>query len=250
MARLGEMRLILASGSPRRRELLAQAGYVFAVQPADVDESVRAGEAAGDYVRRLAEEKAKAVYQKFANPTLIDKTHKHGALGLLTAPQERSEAQPVFARLVAQESSSGAPSLPASSARVGYTNAPLMVLGADTTVVCDGKIVAKPADAEDAKRMLRKLSGQTHEVLTGIALVTQAEVVSEVETTSVTFISIPEDELDFYCSTAEPMDKAGAYGIQGYAARWIPRIDGCYFNVMGLPIARVVRMIEAAAGFN
>lgn len=125
-----------------------------------------------------------------------------------------------------------------------------MVLGADTTVVCDGKIVAKPADAEDAKRMLRKLSGQTHEVLTGIALVTQAEVVSEVETTSVTFISIPEDELDFYCSTAEPMDKAGAYGIQGYAARWIPRIDGCYFNVMGLPIARVVRMIEAAAGFN
>jgi len=249
MARLGEMRLILASGSPRRRELLAQAGYVFAVQPADVDESVRAGEAAGDYVRRLAEEKAKAVYQRFANPTLIDKTDQHGAPGLLMAPQERSDAQPVFARLVAQESS-GAPSSPASSARVGYTNAPLMVMGADTTVVCDGKIVAKPADAEDAKRMLRKLSGQTHEVLTGIALVTRAEVVSEVETTSVTFISIPEDELDFYCSTAEPMDKAGAYGIQGYAARWIPRIDGCYFNVMGLPIARVVRMIEAAAGFN
>ena len=122
-------------------------------------------------------------------------------------------------------------------------------MGADTTVVCDGEILAKPADAEDAKRMLRRLSGREHEVLTGVAVATGfgIGVVSGVETTSVTFSEIPEAELVFYCATTEPMDKAGAYGIQGYAARWIPRIDGDYFNVMGLPIARVVRMIEAAA---
>jgi septum formation protein len=202
-------RLILASASPRRRELLAQAGYAFSVEAADVDESLLPGEEAGAYVRRLAEEKAQAVFARHKTP--------------------------------------GAPSLPASSARVGSTNSPLIVLGADTTVVCDGEILAKPEDADDAKRMLRRLSGRTHEVLTGVAVVTRAGVVSDVEATLVTFVSIAEDELDFYCATAEPMDKAGAYGIQGYAARWIPRIDGDYFNVMGLPIARVVRMIEAAA---
>jgi septum formation protein len=185
-------RLILASTSPRRRELLAQAGYVFAVEAADVDESVRVGEAPGDYVQRLAEEKARAVFVKHADQEVI-------------------------------------------------------VLGADTTVVCDGEILAKPADAEDAKRMLRRLSGRVHEVLTGVAVATVAGVASGIETTSVTFLEIPEAELDLYCATAEPLDKAGAYGIQGYAARWIPRIDGDYFNVMGLPIARVVRMIEEAA---
>jgi len=110
----------------------------------------------------------------------------------------------------------------------------LVVLGADTTVVCDGEILAKPENTDDAKRMLRRLSGRVHEVLTGVAVATRAGVVSGVETTEVTFSEIPEAELDLYCATAEPMDKAGAYGIQGYAARWIPRIDGDYFNVMGL----------------
>jgi len=95
-------------------------------------------------------------------------------------------------------------------------------------------------------RMLRRLSGRTHEVLTGIAVATRGGVTSAVETTSVTFSEIPEAELALYCATSEPMDKAGAYGIQGYAARWVPRIDGCYFNVMGLPIARVVGLIDAA----
>jgi septum formation protein len=197
--------LILASASPRRRELLAQAGYTFSVEAADVDEAPREGEAAGDYVQRLAEEKAQAVFARYADPTLIDEADKDGAHGLL------------------------------------------LVLGADTTVVCDGEILAKPEDAEDAKRMLRRLSGRIHEVLTGVAVVTAKEVVSGVETTSVTFAAIPDAELDAYCATAEPLDKAGAYGIQGYAARWIPRIDGDYFNVMGLPIARVVQMIEAVA---
>jgi septum formation protein len=165
---------------------------VFAVEAADVDESVREGESPAGYVLRLAEEKAQAVFAGHATAT-----------------------------------------------------EPLVVLGADTTVVCDGEILAKPEDGADAKRMLRRLSGRMHEVLTGVAVASRAGVVSGVETTSVTFSEIPEYELDLYCATSEPMDKAGAYGIQGYAARWIPRIDGDYFNVMGLPIARVVRMIEA-----
>jgi septum formation protein len=200
-------RLTLASASPRRRELLAQAGYAFRVEAADVDERVRAGEAPAAYVRRLAEEKAQAVFARY-------------------------------------EPTPAAPSQTASSSEVGTANPPLLVLGADTTVVCDGEILAKPADALDAKRMLRQLSGRTHLVMTGVAAAAASGVVSGVETTEVTFSQIPESELDLYCATEEPLDKAGAYGIQGYAARWIPRIDGDYFNVMGLPIARVVRMIE------
>jgi septum formation protein len=196
-------RLVLASGSPRRRDLLMQAGYVFEVAAADVDESVLAGEGADEYVKRLAEEKARVVLRCYLDPT------HDGATVMNGAPR-------------------------------------LVVLGADTTVVCDGAILGKPENAEDAKRMLRMLSGRVHEVLTGVAVATTAGVVSGVETTLVTFSVISEGELEAYCATAEPMDKAGAYGIQGYAARWIPRIEGDYFNVMGLPIARVVRMIEAA----
>jgi septum formation protein len=188
------MRLILASASPRRRELLAQAGYEFAVEAADVDESRRVGEEAGAYVLRLAEEKARVVLRRYP-PILTE---------------------------------------------------PLVVLGADTCVVCEGEILGKPVDARDAERMLRRLSGRTHRVLTGVAAVTRAGMMSDVVSTEVTFSAIPETELAAYCRTAEPMDKAGAYGIQGYAARWIPRIDGCYFNVMGLPIARTVRLIDEA----
>jgi septum formation protein len=198
-----EFRLILASGSPRRRELLAQAGFVFEVEAADVDESLLPGEPADVYVKRLAEEKARAVLGRYVDPTHDCETVMNGVPGFV-------------------------------------------VLGADTTVVCDGEILAKPEDASDALRMLRKLSGRTHEVLTGVAVASRAGVVSAVETTLVTFSAIPEAELDFYCATREPMDKAGAYGIQGYAARWIPRIEGDYFNVMGLPIARVVGLIEEA----
>jgi len=121
----------------------------------------------------------------------------------------------------------------------------MIVLGADTTCVVDGEILGKPAGATDAKQMLRVLSGRTHQVLTGIAAASRTGVTSAVESTSVTFSAIPEADLEAYCATPEPLDKAGAYGIQGYAARWIPRIDGCYFNVMGLPIARTVKLIES-----
>jgi septum formation protein len=202
-------RLILASRSPRRRELLAQAGYTFTIEAADVDESLRPGESPTAYVLRLAEEKARAVFEK-------------RTLGAPFIPPRG---------MGGEEQSSG----------------PLIVLGADTTVVCDDEILAKPADAADAKRMLLRLSGRTHQVLTGIAAATRAGIPSAVESTNVTFAEIPEAELDLYCATSEPLDKAGAYGIQGYAARWIPRIHGCYFNVMGLPISRAVRLIAEAS---
>lgn len=214
-------RLILASASPRRRELLTQAGYIFSVEAADVDESQRTGESPSDYVRRLAEEKAQAVFDR----------------SILDAPPALEEGIP-------EEPTSHAAAASASLTRIEKK---LIVLGADTTVVLDGGILGKPADDDDAKHMLRILSGHTHQVLTGIAAATRAGTTSAVESTAVTFSEISGDDLDAYCATPEPLDKAGAYGIQGYAARWIPRIDGCYFNVMGLPIARTVRLIEEAA---
>lgn len=186
--------LILASSSPRRRQLLQLAGLDFIVESADIDESVQPGEAPATYVQRLALEKAQAVWEH----------HK----------AEQSQD--------------------------------LVIFGADTTVVCDGEILGKPTDPVDARRMLRMLAGRTHQVLTGIAAVSQRGLFSEVEITQVFFDLIHEDELNQYIATGEPMDKAGAYGIQGYAARWIPRIEGCFFNVMGLPIARAMALLARA----
>jgi len=185
--------MILASGSPRRRELLAQAGYAFTVQAADIDESIRGGEEPEEYVRRLALEKAQAVAER--EPDAV-------------------------------------------------------VIGSDTTVVLDGAILGKPVDAVEARAMLERLSGRVHQVHTGIAAVSAGSVhaVSHVETTHVTFGVIPEAELEHYLATGDSLDKAGAYGIQGYAARWIPRIDGCYFNVMGLPVAATVALLERLRG--
>ncbi len=119
-----------------------------------------------------------------------------------------------------------------------------IVLGADTTVTLDDAILAKPEDAADAARMLRQLSGRTHRVITGVALVSaeRAEVAAEV--TAVQFLPLSEADISAYVATGEPMDKAGAYAIQGRAARWIPRIEGCYFNVMGLPLALVCSLLD------
>ena len=122
----------------------------------------------------------------------------------------------------------------------------LMVLGADTTVVCDGAILGKPADQAEARSMLEKLAGRTHQVLTGIAVVSERGLFSEVDITQVFFDLIGEREMVQYLASGEPMDKAGAYGIQGYAARWIPRVEGCFFNVMGLPLARTMALLVRA----
>ena len=207
--------LILASASPRRRELLAQAGYVFEVRPAHVNEDARPGENAIAYVTRLAREKAEAVYNR-----------EQGDLGT----REQKDTGP-----------------DADAAVEG-----LVVLGADTTVEVDGQILAKPEDAADAARMLRLLSGRTHRVITGVAVVTARGAHVAAEVTGVKFLTLSEAEIAAYVATGEPMDKAGAYGIQGRAARWIPRVEGCYFNVVGLPLALVSTMLEgikAASSF-
>jgi len=191
-------RLVLASASPRRRELLAQAGFSFEVHPAHIPEDPLPAEDPIAYVVRLAREKADAV----------------------------------FAQLSAtQPSSNGA--------------AALQVLGADTTVTLDNHILGKPEDAADAARMLRMLSGRTHRVITGVAVITSNTTEVAAEVTGVQFLALSDEEIAEYIATGEPMDKAGAYAIQGRAARWIPRVQGCYFNVVGLPIALVSTILES-----
>ncbi|MGD0155881.1 MAG: Maf family protein [Terracidiphilus sp.] len=195
--------LVLASASPRRSELLAQAGYRFRIHPAHVPEDPLPGEDPIVYVTRLAREKAEAVYRGFTDGN---------------GPEElRLDGQP------------------------------LAVLGADTTVTLDNTILGKPEDAADAARMLRLLSGRTHRVITGVAVVTVQGAQVAAEATAVRFLTLSDEEIAAYVATGEPMDKAGAYAIQGRAARWIPRIEGCYFNVMGLPLALVSSLLESCA---
>ena len=214
--------LVLASASPRRQELLRNAGISFTVQPADIDETPLTGESPRECAERLAREKALAVWRD--------------------RPQDS-------------------------------------VLGADTIVVVDETILGKPVDAGDAVRMLRLLSGRVHRVITGVCLVRavvsgQWPVVSDAvpgaaqlretpyeilrtgsrelrtasETTLVTMSELSYDEIRDYIATGEPMDKAGAYAIQGVASRWIPRIEGDYSNVVGLPVALVYRMLREQGG--
>jgi nucleoside triphosphate pyrophosphatase len=121
------------------------------------------------------------------------------------------------------------------------------VLGADTVVVVDEHLLEKPVDQRDAPRMLRLLSGRTHQVITGVCLVAPVFERTEAEITQVVFSPLSEDEITYYVQTREPMDKAGAYAIQGIASRWVERIEGCYFNVVGLPLPRVYRMLRAYA---
>ena len=148
----------------------------------------------------------------------------------------REKAQAVFDKIAAE-----AESEVASGAIDTHS---LAVLGADTTVTLDGQILGKPEDAADAARILRLLSGRSHRVITGVALVTREAVEVAAEVTAVRFLTLSDKEIAAYIATGEPMDKAGAYGIQGQAAKWIPRVEGCYFNVMGLPLALVATLLE------
>lgn len=201
--------LVLASASPRRRELLAQAGYAFTVHPAHIPEDPFPGEDPIAYVTRLAREKAEAVFRELS--------------GAATGEEKvRLDGQ--------SEGESDGQSL--------------AVLGADTTVTLDNHILGKPEDEADAKRMLRMLSGRSHRVITGVALVTADAVEVAAEVTAVRFLTLSDEEIAAYAASGEPMDKAGAYAIQGRAARWIPRIEGCYFNVVGLPLALVSTLLE------
>jgi septum formation protein len=194
--------LVLASASPRRRELLTQAGYRFEVHPVHIPENPLPREDPIVYVTRLAREKAEAAFREL--------TRANGQRGR-DLPDGQS----------------------------------LAVLGADTTVTLDNSILGKPEDAEDAARMLRLLSGRTHLVITGVAVVTAKGAEVAAEATAVRFHTLSDAEIADYVAGGEPMDKAGAYAIQGRAARWIPRIQGCYFNVMGLPLALVSSLLES-----
>lgn len=147
----------------------------------------------------------------------------------------REKAQVVFRELITAKQ---------SQQETDATGEALAVLGADTTVVIDKVILGKPEDAADAARMLRMLSGRTHYVMTGVALVTAERTEVAAEVTAVRFLTLSEQEIAAYVSSGEPMDKAGAYGIQGLAARWIPRVEGCYYNVVGLPLALVTTLLE------
>jgi septum formation protein len=183
------MKLILASASTRRAEILHHAGFSFAVLSSAVDETPVPGESPQGLVQRLADAKADLV----------------------------------------------------SARAVG----PAIVVAADTEVVLDGHVLGKPRTSEDARRMLLKLSGRTHSVVTGVTLIRLPDAVRRrfVETTQVHFAAIPEEEITRYLATGEPFDKAGSYAIQGRAGRYVPRIEGCYFNIVGLPLARLCQTL-------
>ncbi|HEX6629493.1 MAG TPA: Maf family protein [Gemmatimonadaceae bacterium] len=183
-------RVILASQSPRRRDLLTLVGIEHEVRPADIDERVLPGERPDAHAERLARGKAAA--------------------------------------------------LAARAAAAGDA----IIVAADTIVVVDGQILGKPADAADAQRMLRQLAGRTHTVYTGVAVTRAGHAVSGVERVEVTFRPLDDAEIAAYVATGEPMDKAGSYGIQGFGATIVQRIDGDYFAVMGLPLVRLVALLR------
>jgi len=190
------MKLILASASPRRAEILRAAGIAFTVLSSAVDETPLPGESATEMVRRLAAGKAELVAARAVGPAIV--------------------------------------------------------IAADTVVALDGAVMGKPRTSEDARHMLEKLSGRTHSVITGVALVRLPDVERRefAEITQVHFTALSDEEIVRYLSSGEPFDKAGAYAIQGVAGRFIPRIDGCYFNVVGLPLARLCRELTALGWFG
>ena len=192
-----ETRLVLASASPRRAEILRNAGFEFETHATDADETRRARESAATYVRRVATAKARAAAERFAGKS-------------------------------------------------GRT----IVIGADTVVLANGKILGKPSDVKDARRMLRMLSGKTHRVLTGVAMLSLPDGAERhhVETTRVRFRKISIAEINDYIATGEPFGKAGAYAIQGIGGRYVMQIEGCYFNVVGLPLARLFELLTQMRG--
>jgi septum formation protein len=220
------MRLILASASPRRADLLRAAGFEFETSAANVDECVRANEPPAEYVQRLASEKSAAVQAAMPSTTLNTPDSPVPVAQAFPPPPGFGEARP-------------------SADRGGGPASDIIILGADTTVVVAGLILGKPQDDEASAAMLRQLSGRRHEVLTGISLRAGNLELRRVEITGVYFAELSEDDVAWYVQSGEGRDKAGAYAIQGLASRFIPRIEGSYANVVGLPVAVVVELIRA-----
>jgi septum formation protein len=235
--------LVLASASPRRRELLTQAGFAFEVRAADICEDPLPGEDPIAYVVRLAREKAQVVFDEVVSHPFRTGREMDGAPGGCAELTRSAEAGPL--RQAQGRLSTALRSAQDDSPRWVAQDDRLVVLGADTTVTLDGLILGKPADAEDAARMLRMLSGRTHRVITGVAVVTAERTEIAAEVTAVKFVTLSDAEIAEYVASGEPMDKAGAYAIQGRAAKWIPRIEGDYFNVVGLPLALVSALLLA-----
>lgn len=226
------MRLVLASASPRRAELLRAAGFEFETRTIDLDERIRPGEAPEDYVRRLAMEKsARAIEILTGLKTCA--TTEAGLKTCTTSADVAQDFSPASETGVAQDLS------PASGR--------IVVLAADTAVLVDGTILGKPTDDQDAASMLRRLSGRPHQVMTGVSLRGRKFESSLVETTTVEFSPLDEADIAWYVESGEGRDKAGAYAIQGLASRFIPRIHGSYSNVVGLPIAAVHELLAEIA---
>ena len=200
-------RLILASASPRRAELLTAAGFEFDVMPCDVDEAPRAGETADLYVRRLAMAKSAAAQQRWRQ----------------VQTGKVSGSEPVDGDVV--------------------------ILAADTAVVVDGAILGKPREADEARAMLRLLSGRRHDVLTGVSLRRGSMGVGGVEHSGVYFRSLGNEEVEWHVEKGEGADKAGGYAVQGLASRFVWRIEGTYANVVGLPVATVDELLRERMGW-
>jgi septum formation protein len=226
------MKLILASGSPRRAEILRNAGIALETRAADVDESRRAHETASEYVRRLALEKARAAASGLALDTKDAATIVIGADTVVVCERAAPHMRRGRRRRVD----------PSASLETGERPLQDRLTGAP---IAEDEILGKPASVEEAREILRRLSGRAHEVHTGLALVRLPDRVERVmeEITRVEFVKLSEAEIEEYVASGEPADKAGAYAIQGLGGRYVRRIEGCYFNVMGLPLARLYEML-------
>lgn len=210
------VRLVLASASPRRRELLSQIGLEFSVMPSTKEENAKATEA-GALVQELSRQKAVDIWEQLSG----------GQGQNPDADQEQ----------IAEETQE--PNLN------GKRQPELLVIGADTVVCCEGKILGKPHSREAAAEMLTALQGRSHEVYTGVTLYSQSETVTFFECTQVEFYPMTEVEISEYIDSKEPMDKAGAYGIQGLGARFVKGIRGDYNNVVGLPVGRLYQELKS-----
>ncbi|MCF7497451.1 Maf family nucleotide pyrophosphatase [Vibrio sp. L5-1] len=220
--------LVLASGSPRRKELLSQLGYEFSVLVTDVEECKHAQETAEEYVKRLSLDKALA------------------ALSLLKDnPSEKQHVVPSSDNVVSSVDNVAVGSgIVALGSDAISLDSETVVLGSDTVVVSQGQVLEKPTDFADSKRMLTQLANESHQVMTAVSVVSEEKQRTEIIITDVWFKPLSEQEIEQYWQTGEPCDKAGSYGIQGLGGRFVTRIEGSYYAVVGLPLYETDQLLQ------